>query len=85
MTSKASHYRRHARQRAFQRFGTNLSDSDLRRLEKRIRNGEGIQLEKQTNTRSKIAIDLDGQTVPVIYSKSQNAIVTVLPEEALHD
>lgn len=76
----------HAKRRAEERLGLKLNREQYRLLRDRIMaRGPGITLlEKQSRRISKFAVMLDdGRTVPVIWDRKRNEIVTFLPVEAL--
>jgi hypothetical protein len=82
--SKKQKHRKHSRRRAFERHGIILSTSDLQGMAKRARavmqnGGPSI---RDTDSRSKVLIEWNGKRLWVVYSRSMQAIVTVLPENA---
>lgn len=76
----------HAKRRAEERLGLKINREQYRLLRDRIKaRGPGVVLlEKQSLRRSKFAVTLDdGRTVPVIWDRKRNEIITFLPLEAL--
>lgn len=79
--SKALSARRHAMQRARERYGL-VYDRDLRaQLIGIIRRGEATMVERQSNRVRVFDLPFEGRTVRVVYDKERGEIVTFLPVE----
>lgn len=72
---------RHAKRRAWERFGWNLSDAELRGLANRVRRREASFVEKQSNRVSLFDLRYRGKTCRVAYDKSRQSILTFLNVE----
>lgn len=73
--------REHARFRAQQRYGINLNRHVRKDLIQKIKTGKCLLLEKETNSRRKYLVEYEGQRVIVVYSKTRQEIITLLPFE----
>ena len=82
--SKRISNRIHARKRAKQRFGMNLTKELESRIVKRIQAGHTEPLGKQSNTRSLHLVEVDGVTMRVAYDRSRSSLVTILPVKGEH-
>lgn len=71
--------RLHARRRARERYGLNLSNKDITQIVRSIRSGGSISTTKQTNTRTLHVIIYDGQEMRVIYDNKRHNVCTFLP------
>lgn len=69
----------HAKSRAAERYGVELSKDDLAAIVGKIRRNEAISRRKLTATRSEAIVEHKGVKYRVIYSKKIKAIVTCLP------
>lgn len=79
--SKASSQEFHAKKRALERYGLDLSNNDLFEIIKNIKSGYAEHIQKQTN-RLKLYKTLVKQTdVYVVYDKSRKTVVTFLTKE----
>lgn len=79
--SKAENQRRHARQRARERFGLELDEHQLRAVVNRIQRGESRFLEKQSNRVSLHQVEYMGAEMVVVYDRRRKNVVTVWPSE----
>ena len=66
----------HARARAMERYGFDLTHDLHRQLCDSVRNGEAFKLGRLTNTRAIYEVHLYGQRVRFIYSRASKCIVT---------
>jgi len=73
-------YFRHAKKRAFERYGLSLSSDDWERLNRQVVNGKGLLLLSESNNRTHWL--LEDQYI-VVYEKSRKGIVTFLPPEMI--
>lgn len=80
MSSKARAQKYHAKRRARERFGIDLSYNDQIDMVEMIRNGQSRAVEKRSLRVTVHELEWDGQTLRVVYDKSRGTIVTVLPE-----
>lgn len=83
MSSKVKHLLRHASQRANERYGLQLTRNDHEAICRIIREGHAIVLEKQSNTKTKYALEYKGQWLAVVYSKKLKCLYTCLPDVVL--
>lgn len=79
MNRKAKWEIRHAKDRAFERHGLDLTTADLERLAAQIRAGKSRPVRKSTNARSVHLVEHEGSWYPVAYDKTRGQIVTFLP------
>ena len=80
-SDKPMHSRLHAISRAKERYGMDLSPTDIERIEFRIRQDyEVFFLEKTTNTRSIWLTRYDGVLMVAVYNTSQKCLSTFLPQ-----
>ena len=81
MKKKSDSQRKHAKLRALQRYDIDFTRTEHDALVRRIQNGEGQFVERQSHRISVFKIDVQGQTVKVVYDKQRKTIVTFLPLE----
>jgi hypothetical protein len=74
--------RAHVRQRFLERHDMDMNHSALRKLEGRIRAGDGVRLERR-GLREKWLLKIDDQFRILIYDKGTKRVVTVYPTDAL--
>jgi hypothetical protein len=77
--SKKKLERAHAIQRASERYGVNLSDTDIRRIIKLIQNGESTPVSRRSLRKVTHDVTLDGQLYRAVCDKQRKEIVTFLP------
>ncbi len=80
--SKLLAQRAHAKRRAAERFGLNLTKEAQREIVSRIQNGKAKFLEKQSLRISLWLVDWNGTEMRVVYDKNRKSIVTCLPLKA---
>lgn len=73
----------HAKKRAAQRFGLDLTTDKQRQIVRLIQLGKGRFVKHESNSRSHWVIEWEGQLLRVVYDKVRKELVTVLPKEAL--
>lgn len=78
----------HARKRANQRFGIFIDKWKMKGLNSLIRNASNHPdsvrvIGKQSHSRTRFDLLIDGKWIPVVYDTKRHGIVTFLPEEAL--
>lgn len=74
---KANAQEAHAKRRARQRLGKNLN---VRNVVNQIVKGKSKFIQKLSNNRTMHEVSIGGVRARVIYDKSRNTLVTVLPE-----
>ena len=80
-SDKPLHSREHAIKRAKERYGMELSLTDVERIEFRIRQYYDVLfLEKSTNTRSIWLTRYDGVLMVAVYNTAQKCLSTFLPQ-----
>jgi hypothetical protein len=72
--------RRHAKRRVVERYGEFLSFDEIKALELKLQNRQGLHLKKESNTRSHWLLE---DKYIVVYNKNLRAIVTFLPPDAI--
>lgn len=70
----------HAQQRALERYGIALRQSDLDAIVRLIIKGESQLVERQSLRVSVHDVSWDGQTIRVVYDKQRRSIATVLSD-----
>lgn len=77
--SKFKTLKKHTKNRAFKRFGLDLTDRDVKDMGLMCKNQNYIcHLGYESLTRSKIVIKFKNQIIPVIYDKKRHCIITCL-------
>ena len=71
--------RRHAKQRAAQRYGLCLTTADLAAIVETIRDSQAVARLRISKNTSIQLVDHDGLRVAVLYSHRHHEIVTCLP------
>lgn len=71
--------RRHAKQRAAQRYGIDISDEALNHIRSLIKRGESRMLMRQSNSRVIHRVEVDGVVYVVAYHSERHEILTFLP------
>lgn len=72
---------RHAKLRAIQRIGKQVSNETLQRLVKQIQYGRAVLVARQSLSRTIWDVELQGKTVRVVYYKPTKQILTFLPRQ----
>lgn len=72
---------RHARFRATQRYGLDMSRHKLAELVRRIQAGDVISAERQSHSRTWVTMEVDGQVVRLVYHRRTKQIATFLPRQ----
>lgn len=75
----------HARTRALERYGQELTDSDLAEIVKKIQARNGVFVESQSHRVRVWNIEYKDETWKVVYDKFRKAIVTFLPKDPPND
>ncbi len=79
-SDKATAQRYHARQRALERYGLDLTDDDLEVLVRRVQAGTDVTLfDKQSHRVTTWIMNVRGITCRVVYDKTRKTIVSFLP------
>lgn len=81
--TKAQSQEKHAKQRAFERYGLNLSTSDLNGIKNQIQCGNAQHIEAQSNRVSVFTLNMAGTDVPIVYDTQRHTVVSFLPTEYL--
>ncbi len=81
--SKAQWERRHAKERAWERYGIELRLQDLNRIVEDIKAGRSQPVRKVSNTRSVHDVKIGSRTIRVAYDRKRGQVVTVLPPPEL--
>lgn len=77
--TKKQAQKRHAIARAGERYGLDLTPSQLKAAIRKIQQGEARFLWKQSLTRSVFIVDIDTTPCVAVYDPSRNSIRTFLP------
>lgn len=78
MTSKRKSQLKHAIRRAHERFGFELSKSDIQTIVKKITSGESIPIERQSNRVTIHTLWYNEQHLKVAYDKIRKSVITVM-------
>lgn len=81
--SKKKAQRIHARRRAMERFGLNLTEKVRSEIIDKIRNNESQPLERSSPIKSIHAVRYDGEVYAVVYDKRRKELASLLPREYL--
>lgn len=71
--------RQHALQRAAQRYGITLNSEEYHKIQRRVRDNDVLARQKITCSRSLVLIGYQGIEILLIWSNTQQEIVTFLP------
>lgn len=80
MASKASTQKRHARRRAYERFGVELTQSVVVPIRKAIEEGRAPLLHRQSHRVGLYLVDLAGRKALAVYDRNRKVVVTFLDE-----
>ncbi|MGB5105562.1 MAG: hypothetical protein WBP42_02500 [Candidatus Zixiibacteriota bacterium] len=72
---------RHAKLRAMQRVGLNISKGTLEQIARMIQSGRAVFVARQSLSRTIWDVELQGKTIRVVYYKPTKQILTFLPRE----
>jgi hypothetical protein len=75
--SKRENQIRHARKRARQRFGLNVTH--IQQIEEDIRNQKCQLLERQSNIRTAWYVEIEELEIVAVYDSRRNVVVTLMP------
>ena len=64
----------HAKQRALERYGINLTSRNRYKIIQQIQNQKAEFVEKQSHTRSIFIVDFEGQKIKVVYDKNNKKL-----------
>lgn len=79
--AKAKAQKAHAKRRAFERLGIDLSKEEYRGIVAQIRNGRAKFLERQSLRVSLWAVDVVGAQAVAVYDKQRKTVATLLTFE----
>lgn len=71
----------HARERARQRYGIELTGEDFRSIEEQVVVGHAIKLGPKGRRTSIYLVTVQGQDMVVVYNRREAFVITVLPIE----
>ena len=80
--SKKECERKHARQRALERYGIDYNRDVRREFLKKIANSGAKFICRQSNRVTVFDVEHEGQTVRFVYDSSRQEIITFLPKES---
>jgi hypothetical protein len=83
--SKAKCQQAHARKRAMERYGIDLSRAKQEEIIGLIKANKAQFVEKQSNRITVFRVVLDDKMFRVVYDKQRKSLVTVLPQEEITD
>ena len=83
MKSKAKNQKRHAKERALERYGLVLTRAVYREWVKLIQSHKATFVSRTSHRLTRFIVHWEGQDFPVVYDSIRKTIVTVLPKEAL--
>jgi len=76
---KRINQRKHAKQRAAERYGLELNRKDLADMSRDIKCGKASLIEQTSNRVGVYLLYKDGRMFKVVYDKKRDTIVTFLP------
>lgn len=79
--SKTSAQQKHARSRAMQRFGINLTPAKQAAIVRMIQTGRAEKVDRQSHRVTRWLVTIDGDRMFVVYDKQRKTIATVMPPE----
>jgi hypothetical protein len=74
--------RKHAKRRAFERYGLELNKADYNACVKIIQDAQSEPILEQSNTRTWHKIKYKDKEALVVYDRKRHGIVTFLPKDA---
>lgn len=77
--------KRHASKRLEERYGSDNSDSLLRRLEREIASGNFIAEASFEDSTSKGTVNLGGEVFEVVIDNQTSKVITALPKGSLNE
>lgn len=80
-TTKKQNERVHAKRRALQRYGLNLTKTVRNQFKSKIQNNQGTFLYRRSRRISIWEIDYENNKYKVVYDTLRGEIVTFLPQE----
>lgn len=80
MPSKKKSQKKHAKRRAFERYGIVLNEDELKQIASYIRKGKADLIRKRSNRVSVYMVRWKDKSYPVVYDRLRRTIVTFLPE-----
>lgn len=80
MASKASTQKRHARRRAYERFGVELTQNVVIPIRKAIEEGKAPLVHRQSHRVKLYMVELAGRPALAVYDHTRKVIVTFLDE-----
>lgn len=79
--TKTENQKRHAKRRALQRFGIELTDEKRQNILNQINSGKSRLVRRQSHRVAIHEVTLDGVLIHVVYDKHRKEVVTLLPPE----
>lgn len=81
-SSKAKGLRRHAKRRAYERYGIVIGNSRLEKVVKAIQRNKGKFIQRYSNRVTEWEVTLEEEVCRVLYDKERKQIITFLPSES---
>lgn len=85
MPSKAKNQQRHAKRRALERYGLEITQEKYDQIVKLVQSGKSKFLFRQSHRVSHFLIEFEGKSMRVVYDKQRKTIVTFLPYSEVED
>lgn len=82
MVSKAKAQQKHAKRRAYQRYGLWLHDDDIKNMVEQIQSGRATFVDRQSHRVTHWIVEVEKKKIRVCYDKTRKQIITCLPESA---
>ena len=76
---KARFQTRHAKGRAFERYGLSINDQDLQEISSSIQSGKATHIFRQSNRVSIFKLVFKEKDIQVVYDSKRKTIVTFIP------
>lgn len=77
--NKVKSHKRHAKRRAFERYGIQITGTDISKIRRIIRTGKADSIKKCSNSRSVYLVLYRDIQWKVVYSRTMKTIITILP------
>lgn len=77
----AAHLTVHAKRRALQYLGLDVTEEELRQLAARIRKNEASFFGRESGNKTRWLVTLQGKQCVAVYDKARHAVITVMTPE----
>lgn len=83
--NKTEAQNKHAKQRALERYGIDLTRHKRQEIINKIQNGIAVLVRKQSHRVSIFSVKFEGQEVIVVYDRQRKTLASFLPIEAKYE